>query len=114
MQKLRKRTWMGRLAAVVMAAAVLVLAGAFVSLADESGDTTRFVSGTKVNGVGVGGLTVDEAKARIEGFYAGEYNLTRCIVVLLVDRLCRVQALADNGTRIVERFLCRTADAVQR
>ena len=59
-----------------MAAAVLVLAGAFVSLADESGDTTRFVSGTKVNGVGVGGLTVDEAKARIEGFYAGEYNLT--------------------------------------
>ena len=45
---------------------------------------------------------------------AGEYDLTRCIVVLLVDRLCRVQALADNGTRIVERFLCRTADAVQR
>ena len=40
MQKLRKRTWMGRLAAAVMAAAVLVLAGAFVSLADESGDTT--------------------------------------------------------------------------
>ncbi|MCQ5142784.1 L,D-transpeptidase family protein [Enterocloster bolteae] len=76
MQKLRKRTWMGRLAAAVMAAAVLVLAGAFVSLADEGGDTTRFVSGTKVNGVGVGGLTVDEAKARIEGFYAGEYNLT--------------------------------------
>ena len=52
MQKLRKRTWMGRLAAAVMAAAVLVLAGAFVSLADEGGDTTRFVSGTKVNGVG--------------------------------------------------------------
>jgi len=67
---------MGRLAAAVMAAAVLVLAGAFVSLADEGGDTARFVSGTKVNGVGVGGLTVDEAKARIEGFYAGEYNLT--------------------------------------
>lgn len=41
MQKLRKRTWMGRLAAAVMAAAVLVLAGAFVSLADEGGDTTR-------------------------------------------------------------------------
>lgn len=37
MQKLRKRTWMGRLAAAVMAAAVLVLAGAFVSLADEAG-----------------------------------------------------------------------------
>ena len=45
---------------------------------------------------------------------AGEYDLTRCIVVLLVYRLCRVQALADNGTRVVERFLCRTADAVQR
>ena len=76
MQKLRKRTWMGRLAAALAAAAVLVLAGAFVSLADEGGDTARFVSGTKVNGVGVGGLTVDEAKDRIEGFYAGEYNLT--------------------------------------
>ena len=45
--------------------------GAF---ADES-DTSKLVSGTKINGVGVGGLTPDEAKARIEGFYAGEYTL---------------------------------------
>ena len=45
---------------------------------------------------------------------AGEYDLSRCIVVLLIYRLCRVQALADNGTRVVERFLCRTTDAVQR
>ena len=45
---------------------------------------------------------------------AGEYNFARCIVVLYVYRLCRVQALADNGTRVIQRFLCRTADAVQR
>ena len=44
-----------------------------MSLADQDVDTTRFVPGTKVNGVGLGGLTMDEAKARIEGFYAGEY-----------------------------------------
>ena len=44
------------------------------AFADES-DTSKLVSGTKINGVGVGGLTPDEAKARIEGFYAGEYTL---------------------------------------
>lgn len=45
-------------------------------LAAEAEDPSCFVSGTRVNGIGIGGLNVDEAKARIEGFYAGEYNLT--------------------------------------
>lgn len=79
MQSMRNRTWAGRLlmaASAAAAAAVILLSGTFASYADESGDTTRFVTGTKVNGVGIGGLTVDEAKDRIEGFYAGEYNLT--------------------------------------
>ncbi|MFQ9705022.1 MAG: hypothetical protein ACLR0U_30110 [Enterocloster clostridioformis] len=72
--EVREEDMDGRLAAALTAAAMLVLAGAFVSLADESGDTTRFVSGTKVNGVGVGGLTVDEAKARIEGWRYAEWQ----------------------------------------
>lgn len=39
-------------------------------------DTTQFVPGTSVNGIGVGGLTVDAAKAQIEGFYDNGYKLT--------------------------------------
>ena len=31
---------------------------------------------TKINGVLVGGMTVEEAKVQIEGFYGKEYNLT--------------------------------------
>lgn len=58
----------------VLTALTLSLAVTIGAFADES-DTSRLVSGTKINGVGVGGLTPDEAKARIEGFYAGEYTL---------------------------------------
>ena len=56
-----------------VAVVLFVLAAAQTVLAD---DASCFVSGTKVNGVGIGGLTVEEAKVRIEGFYASEYNLT--------------------------------------
>lgn len=59
-----------------IAAAALAASLAMTALADQSADTTKFVPGTKVNGVGIGGLTTDEAKTRIEGFYAGEYTLT--------------------------------------
>ena len=58
----------------VLTALTLSLAVTIGAFADES-DTSRLVSGTKINGVGVGGLTPDEATARIEGFYAGEYTL---------------------------------------
>lgn len=64
---------------ILITAATAVLVGlscAPAAFAEEGGDTTRFVTGTKINGVGVGGLTVDEAGARIEGFYDGEYKLT--------------------------------------
>lgn len=57
----------------VLLAAVFILMSAQAVLAD---DTTRFVPGTKVNSIGIGGLTVDEAKAQIEGFYSAEYKLT--------------------------------------
>ena len=60
----------------VMTAAAFTASLAVTSLADQNADTTRFVPGTKVNGVGIGGLTTDEAKTRIEGFYDGEYTLT--------------------------------------
>lgn len=71
-----KRWTMGKtvkLAATAMAFMVLL---AMTVFADEKADASRFVPGTKVNGVGIGGLTVDEAKERIEGFYAGEYTFT--------------------------------------
>ena len=35
-----------------------------------------FVTGTRINGIGVGGLDVEEARERIEGFYASEYTLS--------------------------------------
>ena len=63
----------GMLVRIALMAAVLILLPAQAVLAD---DTTRFVPGTKVNGIGIGGLTVDEAKAQIEGFYSAEYKLT--------------------------------------
>ena len=57
-----------------MAAAAIVLASP--AYADEGADTSRFVPGTRVNGIGIGNMTVDEAAAQIEGFYAGEYQLS--------------------------------------
>ena len=63
----------GVFARVALLAAVFILMSAQAVLAD---DTTRFVPGTKVNGIGIGGLTVDEAKAQIESFYSAEYKLT--------------------------------------
>lgn len=59
-----------------VAAAIFTASLAVTSLADQTVDTSRFVPGTRVNGVGIGGLTTDEAKTNIEGFYAGEYTLT--------------------------------------
>lgn len=34
------------------------------------------MDGTRINSVGVGGLTPEEARERIQGFYAGEYELS--------------------------------------
>ena len=39
-------------------------------------DASRFVDSTRINSVGVGGLTPEEARERIQGFYAGEYELS--------------------------------------
>lgn len=66
-----KRT--GLLLRCALLAVTFVLISVQAVLAD---DTTRFVSGTKVNGIGIGGLTIEEAKAQIEGFYSSEYKLT--------------------------------------
>ena len=66
-----------RLAAMmsVLLCAVLSMAMTCTALADETG-SDKFVQGTAVNGLGIGGLTVDEAAARISSFYANEYKLT--------------------------------------
>lgn len=67
-----KKNHAGTMVKSVLVAAVFMLAGATAALAD---DASKFVPGTKINGVLVGGMTVDEAKVQIEGFYGREYNL---------------------------------------
>lgn len=52
-----------------------LLGTAAVSTAFADGENT-FVQGTSVNGLGISGMTVEEASERIEGFYAKEYKLT--------------------------------------
>ena len=69
----RKRNHVLTLAKVLILTGVLMLAGQGSALADAS---LKFVPGTKINGVFVGGMTVEEAKVQIEGFYGREYNLT--------------------------------------
>lgn len=58
----------------MLAAIVLTVMGSSTGYAEDI--TSRFVTGTTVNGIGVGGLTVGEAKERIEGFYDSSYKLT--------------------------------------
>lgn len=54
---------------------VLTLFCGTTVLADEN-DPTRFVKDTMINGVNVGGMTVDEAKTLIGNTYSGSYKLT--------------------------------------
>ena len=56
----------------LLAAAALSAAFCVTALAD---DTTQFVPGTTVNGLGIGGMTVEQAKASVEGFYDSNYQL---------------------------------------
>lgn len=74
-KRMRKNVGKKKLLLTVLSALALSLAATIGAFADES-DTSRLVSGTKINGIGVGGLTPDEAKSRIEGFYAGECKLS--------------------------------------
>lgn len=56
-----------------MAAAICSTLFTMNILADE---TDAFVSGTKVNGLSISGMTVNEAKSYMEGFYTSSYKLT--------------------------------------
>lgn len=67
-----KKDWKKRLRTFVLAAAFAAYAAGTAYAAE---DTTRFVSGTSINNVGVAGLTVEEAKSRIESYYNGSYTL---------------------------------------
>lgn len=59
--------------AFTAAFAVMTAAAGLTALAD---DETQFVKGTTINGIGISGMTVEQAKAQIESFYAGQYTLT--------------------------------------
>lgn len=56
-------------------AMVFMLAFTMTALADE-GDITRFVKGTDVNGVDIGGMTVEEARTQIENTAISIFNMT--------------------------------------
>lgn len=45
------------------------------AMAEETDETT-FVQGTTINGLGISGMTVEEAESHIEMFYSTEYQLT--------------------------------------
>lgn len=69
----RKRSHAGTMSKSILLAFLFMLAGTTIALAD---DASKFVPGTKINGVLVGGMTVEEAKIQIEGFYSREYRLS--------------------------------------
>ena len=73
-KRMRKNVGKKKLLLTVLSALALSLAATIGAFADES-DTSRLVSGTKINGIGVGGLTPDEAKRTMVGFYDGEYSI---------------------------------------
>lgn len=73
MSLMSKKEKCGRIRKGAVLAVLFMLAAAQTVLADDTG---KFVPGTKVNGVGIGGLTVEEAKNQIESFYGAQYNLT--------------------------------------
>lgn len=66
-----KKCWKQRMAQAALSVA-FGLAVSGTALAEE----TTFVAGTSVNGLGISGLTTEEAAGQIGGFYANEYKLT--------------------------------------
>ena len=64
---------------IILCAAAFCLLGGLSSYAgvmNTQNNPEVFVDGTKINGVGVAGMTPSEAKERIESFYQGSYTLT--------------------------------------
>lgn len=60
----------------IAAAAAFGAAAAVSCFPVFADDETQFVKGTTVNGIGISGMTVEQAKAQVESFYAGDYTLT--------------------------------------
>ena len=59
-----------------MAQAALSVAFGLAVSGTAFAEETTFVAGTSVNGLGISGLTTEEAAGQIGGFYANEYKLT--------------------------------------
>lgn len=59
--------------AFTAALSIMTAAAGLTAFAD---DATQFVKGTTINGIGISGMTVEQAKSQIESFYAGQYTLT--------------------------------------
>ena len=66
-KRMRKNVGKKKLLLTVLSALALSLAATIGAFADES-DTSRLVSGTKINGIGVGGLTPEFMQILEDGF----------------------------------------------
>lgn len=65
-----------RSAVKILAAAVLMALFCVTSVFADEEDTTRFVKGTDINGIDIGGLTVEEAKVQISNAGAADFKFT--------------------------------------
>lgn len=63
-------TWKKRICQAVLTA-MLGIAACTTALADDN----TFVQGTTINGLGVSGMTVEEAEAHLKSFYTSDYQL---------------------------------------
>ena len=70
---MRKNVGKKKLLLTVLSALTLSLAATIGAFADES-DTSKLVSGTKINGVGVGGLTRMKQKQGSKAFMLGNIH----------------------------------------
>lgn len=68
-----KKLW--KKALTIGIAAMLAAAVPFAGIAADKNDSNRFVIGTIINGVPVSGMTTEDAKAYIEGYFNGGYTL---------------------------------------
>ena len=68
--------WVKKSAGVLLFSAALALMSGSAGITAFAEEENRFVKGTEVNGIGISGMTVEEAVTQIESFYNGGYTLT--------------------------------------
>lgn len=73
-ERLMKKNILKKLFSLCLAAGILSAISHGAALAAED-DPSRYLPGTRINGLGVSEMTTEEAKTLIESFYQGKYTL---------------------------------------